>query len=151
MLAKNKNKTSGDEPGKKDENLKNLEKQKEYLCEALSKKGMAILQIMRSQSTSDSAAIQKYTIQDLDKIAQDLKKLDELNNTKYYKFVYQHALEKRQFGRALKAVMKQQENKSSKEFDEHLIECFKRLGWNFAVNHLKRSQIVSYPPSYRVF
>nr|AYV89095.1 tripeptidyl-peptidase II [Tetranychus truncatus] len=151
LLAKNKNKTSGDEPGKKDETLKNLEKQKEWLCEALAQKGMAILQIIRSEASSDSSATQKYTIQDLDKIVQDLKKMDELNNAKWHKFVYQHALEKHQFGRALKAVMKQQENKPSRELDDQLINCFDRLGWKFAVAHYKRSQIVAYPPSYRLF
>ena len=60
----------------------------------------------------------------------------------------------RHYGRAAKCLMNEDpksDSKSAKENENHLIECFRYLGWDHAVRFGKSNLPAKFPLSYRPF
>ncbi len=60
----------------------------------------------------------------------------------------------RHYGRAAKCLMNEDpksDSKSAKENENHLIECFRYLGWDHAVRLSESTLPAKFPLSYRPF
>ena len=67
------------------------------------------------------------------------------------RFCVQAALLQKHYGRALRLVSKQFEEKPSRELEEKMSEVFAHLKWQHCIDMLKRSLPMRYPASYRPF
>ncbi|CAG2111388.1 unnamed protein product, partial [Medioppia subpectinata] len=99
--------------------LKNLEKQKTTVLEALAKKGIAICDLIDAQtagSTTGSDAKLSPTgdqfVSDVNQVYAEICKLTDPYDQKVAKFTERHALLHRHFGRAIKLFAKLQESKA---------------------------------------
>lgn len=129
-----------------------LEKQKSQLIDALVKKGVAIVDLLNSvdgvDSTSDAITIKPS---DVDEVYFDLLKLTDSNDSKVSQFIEKHAELRKDYGRAIKSLMKQLETKPSPDVETRLIEQFTNCGWTELARFAKRTFHVKYPKSYRLF
>ncbi|CAG2104207.1 unnamed protein product [Medioppia subpectinata] len=116
--------------------LKNLEKQKTTVLEALVKKGIAICDLIDAQ-TADSIAASNaklsptgdHFVSDANQVYAEICKLADPYDQKVAKFTERHALLHRHFGRAIKLFAKLQESKASHELELKTINAFKQLNW----------------------
>ncbi|CAG2179151.1 unnamed protein product [Oppiella nova] len=152
--------------------MKNLEKQKTTVLEALVKKGLAICDLIDAQNTvstngskepnatavADSTAsdaklsptVDQF-ISDANEVYAEICKLIDPYDQKVAKFTERHALLHQHFGRAVKLFGKLQENKATHEVELKTIEAFKQLNWTHLETSYKRSINVRFPKDYRLF
>ncbi|KAF9420359.1 hypothetical protein HW555_003420 [Spodoptera exigua] len=62
-----------------------------------------------------------------------------------------HCFTFKQWGRAIKLLMKIQEERPSKEVEERLIEAYQQLGWDFYAKAAQSALPIKYPANYRPF
>jgi len=117
-----------------------MEKRKTWLLDALVKLGVA-------QCDSESPCAEDIT-QTHRQIAM---LVDLADNKQSFPFAWRYAVFVKQYGRALKYVMKQQEDKHTKELELIIIDLFKKLGWNHCQDYLEKTTCVRYPSAYRPF
>lgn len=155
---------------------KKLDQQKYCIIEALVRKGKAMCDILslkpdtestdtdvsqvksaEQQKQGDTAATEvktdeeEVTLDKIDALYAELQKWSDISDSKVSAFIEKHCIVHSHYGRALKLICKQLEDKKSLETEEKVIDFCKHLGWEHCSSHLVRSLNVRYPPSYRLF
>ena len=131
-----------------------MDKQKPYLLEALARKGLALCEILHQNASlteGDATTVASVTTDDVVAVYNEVVKFAEPSDSKVIKFAIHAALVQNHYGRALKLVCKQFEDKPSREFEEKLIELFTALKWSHCETLLTRSLPAKYPSAYRPF
>ncbi|XP_076356359.1 tripeptidyl-peptidase II isoform X2 [Tachypleus tridentatus] len=90
-------------------------------------------------------------VKDINKIYSELQKFVDVSDSKAAPFTEKHALFHNHYGRAIKLLLKLQEEKALQTVEKRLIELFQNLGWNHCSQLYERSFFVRYPPDYRLF
>ena len=62
-----------------------------------------------------------------------------------------HAAVHNNYGRLLTYAIKLQEEKPTRELENCIVWTATKLGWQFYLNNIKRSILVRFPPSDRLF
>jgi len=128
-----------------------MEKNKNYLLEILVMKGLALCEGYSrsySEEDSDSASSMKEEILD---VFNEITKFTEASDTKVSKFGANAALVQHHYGRALRLVYKQFEEKPTRDQETKIIEIFRQLKWNHCSAFFNRSLPLKYPSTYRSF
>uniref|UniRef100_A0A2L2YDC2 Tripeptidyl-peptidase 2 n=1 Tax=Parasteatoda tepidariorum TaxID=114398 RepID=A0A2L2YDC2_PARTP len=164
----------GSKNEKKDSaNFKKLEVQKNCVIDALVCKGKAMIDLVTLQpgyaesskegstetspvetSVGDSVTVPpEFSIpyESIDAIMTELQKWTEMNDAKISALIERHSLIHSHFGRALKLLLKQQDDRRNKDNELKIIQIFKRLGWDHCATFYERSHLVKYPLSYPLF
>ncbi|GFS05147.1 tripeptidyl-peptidase [Elysia marginata] len=130
-----------------------MEKKKNWLVEALVKLGVAQAQAVidaRSKGEGDDQV--KVMLDDVKKTFDDLSQLVEVNDSKQtFGFAWRHAAAMTHYGRALKMILKQQDEKHTKDLEEKILQMYEQLGWSHCKNYLEKTACLRYPASYRPF
>jgi len=125
-----------------------MEKNKSYLLEVLTKKGLALCEMYQaSDKTTDGAPI----LEDIQNISNELAKFVEPMDPKVIKFSVQAALVQNHYGKALRWLYKQLEDKPTREVDDKMIELFATLKWSHCEECFSRALPLKYPSAYRPF
>ncbi|CAI9728027.1 tripeptidyl-peptidase 2-like [Octopus vulgaris] len=95
--------------------------------------------------------IPKVPIQEIDSIFEELIKWVDPFDSKVIEFSVRHAMMHKLYGRSLRFLLKQNEEKPSKQQEKRCIEIFKQLNWNHCAEYFENSLLVKYPKSYRPF
>jgi tripeptidyl-peptidase-2 len=104
-----------------------------------------------SSSTPTSPMSSDITLADLETTVTDIQRFIELTDPKVYMLALRHALVRQHYGRALKIMMKQAEDKVTKDLDVRMVECCGLLGWKHCEQYLQNWLIVKYPTAYQPF
>ena len=89
--------------------------------------------------------------EDLPQIYSTIVKFAEISDPKVVNFMVKHAIHLGHYARGLKLVLKQQEEKNSKEQEKKAIELMGNLGWEHVVSLLEKAQPAHYPADYQPF
>ncbi|XP_033760966.1 tripeptidyl-peptidase 2-like [Pecten maximus] len=140
-----------------------MDKEKEILIEAMVKMGCAQADILLEQGQTTVEHTQSeeegeqfvelptVTEKDLEDTLSEIQKWADLTDAKVSTFSVRHAIYHKQYGRALKMLLKQTEDKNMKETDKKCIEMYTSLGWDHCVRHFSNWLLVKYPANYRLF
>jgi tripeptidyl-peptidase-2 len=135
-----------------------MDKQKGWLLDALVRLGCAQADVLsekekspEEEPSSTTSDLPDISIQDLDNTVKQVQKLADLTDTKVLQLSVRHALAHKFYGKALKFVQKQTEEKQTKELDKKLIEIYGHLGWDHLARYVQNCQPVKYPTSFRPF
>ncbi|ESN96330.1 hypothetical protein HELRODRAFT_107485 [Helobdella robusta] len=143
-----------------------MEKSKSQLIDCLIRLGCALCDYLIEKRNSENEATlppattstttlssnNNYTFSRVDEIMSDVLKLTDVNESKVYQFNLRHAIVHQHYGRALKLLLKQADDKgNSLDIDEKIIEICGFLHWDHLVKHLRRWLLVKYPASYLPF
>ncbi|XP_067127626.1 tripeptidyl-peptidase 2 [Centruroides vittatus] len=91
------------------------------------------------------------SLEEINKIYSELQKWTDMSDSKVIGFAEKHATTHSHYCRALKLIMKLQEEKPLLENEKKCIELFEKLGWNHCKIHFERSLLVRYPLNYHLF
>ncbi|XP_075538908.1 tripeptidyl-peptidase II [Dermacentor variabilis] len=91
------------------------------------------------------------TVADLNRVYAELLKWADPGDPKVAPFVEKHALALGHPGRAARVLLRLLEDKPSRDIERRLVQVYQLLGWEHCSQHLERSLLVRYPPSYRLF
>ncbi|XP_070539380.1 tripeptidyl-peptidase 2-like isoform X2 [Ptychodera flava] len=133
-----------------------MDKQKAAMLDALRIKGAALadqILMARTEGTTElTAEAEQMVSKEMDDtFAEMLKWIDALD-TKVLAFTVKHALVHRHFGRALKGLIKlNEDNKPNKEYERKCIEVYQQLGWDHCVHHFENSLPAKYPANFMPF
>lgn len=105
----------------------------------------------KTPTPSEALPASDANVKRLDEIFNDLFKLVETSDSKVQTLCLKHALVHGHYGRALKILQKQQEDKPVKEVEEKIIEVCRLLKWDHIVNYMNRWLPLKYPQSYLPF
>uniref|UniRef100_A0A0K2T109 Tripeptidyl-peptidase 2 n=1 Tax=Lepeophtheirus salmonis TaxID=72036 RepID=A0A0K2T109_LEPSM len=119
------------------ETKKEIEKKKTIYLETLSKKGLALCE--------------KDLVEEATEILFQLMKIVESTDSRVVTFTSKHAEKMQHFGRALKILNKQYEDKASQETYNKLIDTFKNLSWNHCYRHYSSMKPIHFPTNYELF
>ncbi|XP_014663971.1 PREDICTED: tripeptidyl-peptidase 2-like [Priapulus caudatus] len=125
-----------------------MDKQKVALLEALSRLGSAKADLLTEATPAEERVA---TVAALDIIYKDLLKLADVNDQKVAPFAIRHAMVNQHYGRALKLLLRQLDEKATKENEYKVIEIFEKLGWQHCATHCENNIYSKYPASYRGF
>eukprot|EP00795_Rhopilema_esculentum_P016379 gene16379-7781_t len=139
-----------------------MDKKRNVLTNALLKKGTAMADMMITSDRtagdvsvliSESAEPMMPTIDTgLDETFQEFSKWTDPTDSKTLAFFVRHATARKHYGRALKAVLKLQEDQSaSPKYDELSVQLAEGLGWHHVASHFKKSNMLRQPPNYELF
>jgi len=118
---------------------KEMEKLKGQLIEALALKGEALIEVggTRKEEVADVySSIVKYC---------------DPSDAKVVGFVVKYLTDLGLFAKALKYVVKQVEEKHTKELDIQVVDLLYKLGWNHAAKLMERSIPCKFPVAYQPF
>ncbi|XP_034947596.1 tripeptidyl-peptidase 2 isoform X1 [Chelonus insularis] len=127
-----------------------IDKQKNYLIEALVKKGCAYarLYIHARKRGETEASMHLSTVT---QIWNDVQKFTEATDSKVLILSLWHAHINKHYGRYLKLLTRYYEDKPIKDIDERFVEIARTLGWNHWARHISSSLPTRYPKSYKPF
>lgn len=123
-----------------------MDKQKSFLLEALSKKGLALCELVHHIESGEKKGVDEVVA-----VYNEVLKYAEPSDAKVVKFAVHAALVQDHYGRAVKLVHKQYEDKASRELEDKLVELFATLKWTHCQALWSQSLPSKYPPSYRPF
>jgi len=118
---------------------KEMDKSKGQLLEAFAAKGDALLKL---EEVSDD---------NLDEIYSNILKYTDSTDTKVAGFVVNYLTHNKFYAKALKHVVKQLEEKQTKDLMNQLIDLLVKLGWDHAASLTKRGMAAKFPASYQPF
>ncbi|CAK8697827.1 unnamed protein product [Clavelina lepadiformis] len=75
----------------------------------------------------------------------------DLSDAKVLPFVHMYGYACELYGIALKALLKQKEEKPSKELDLKIITIFRKLGWEHVAQHYEKGLLAKYPATFIPF
>jgi len=148
------------------------EQKKSSLITALSKKGAVVadyylmkIQTGESTATPCSSTEEEQTEEEpptipemvdpvnaVQEIYSEIAKWVDLTDSKVLLFAARHAVVLKHYGRALKMILNQNNEKpSDKQDDEQSIELFKHLGWQHCVDYYRDWMPLKYPSKYQPF
>ncbi|CAB3991719.1 Hypothetical predicted protein [Paramuricea clavata] len=144
---------------------KEMDKIKAALVETYIKKGNALASIVKKQeengpiipgddSDVDAEEIMRLMAQKelLKDTFQDLLKWVEVTDSKASSFVIAYYLVMKHYGRALRRLLKEGEEKTmTLEQFEKMIELFDDLSWTHCSKHFRNMKLVRYPKNYQPF
>ncbi|XP_023932445.1 tripeptidyl-peptidase 2 [Lingula anatina] len=132
-----------------------MDKQKGMLVDALGRLGCAQADIVMGKAEQppegDTEDLPEVTLDDLTATFYELQKFIDINDLKVSQFVVRHALAHKHYGRALKVLQKQNDEKNTKENDLKIIEIYRTLGWDHAVKQYENLLLIKYPAGFRLF
>uniref|UniRef100_H2Z491 Uncharacterized protein n=1 Tax=Ciona savignyi TaxID=51511 RepID=H2Z491_CIOSA len=82
---------------------------------------------------------------------EQLQMFADLNDSKVLPFVFKHAMALGFYGTAAKTLLKQQEEKSTKDNDLKLLKVCQLLKWDHVTQHIENCLPVKYPSEYIPF
>ncbi|KFM62599.1 Tripeptidyl-peptidase 2, partial [Stegodyphus mimosarum] len=108
------------------------------------------------ESVDPSAAenvknLSQITLDAVDEVYCELQKWSDMSDSKVSSFTEKHALIHCHYGRALKILLKQQDEKRNLDTEKKCIELYKKVDWNHCAYFYESSLLVRYPLSYRLF
>jgi tripeptidyl-peptidase-2 len=118
---------------------KEMEKQKGQLLEAFAAKGDALLKM------------EEVKPGDLDEIYSSILKYTDPTDSKVVGFVVNYLIYNKLYAKALKFVVKQLDDKQTKDLMNQLIDIISKLGWDHAASLTKRGMAAKFPTSYQPF
>uniref|UniRef100_H2Z489 Tripeptidyl-peptidase 2 n=1 Tax=Ciona savignyi TaxID=51511 RepID=H2Z489_CIOSA len=135
------------------------EKQKNFLITALVHKGCAlgdkVIQInekgQKQADCSSGADAKNQMLELLKGTYEQLQMFADLNDSKVLPFVFKHAMALGFYGTAAKTLLKQQEEKSTKDNDLKLLKVCQLLKWDHVTQHIENCLPVKYPSEYIPF
>ncbi|XP_046339901.1 tripeptidyl-peptidase 2-like [Haliotis rufescens] len=136
-----------------------MDKQKSALVEAYVHLGCAQADVLSqpqeaTDSTDDSSSVivpPQVSMKDLDDTFVEIQKWADLTDAKVLPFTVRHAIAHKQYGRAVKYLQKQQEDKGSRDVESKIKTMYSYLNWDHCVRHIGNWMLVRYPSSYRPF
>lgn len=96
-------------------------------------------------------SLKTNSLEHINKIYNELQKWMDMSDSKVARFSERHAITHKHYCRALKLIMKLQEEKPSLENEKKCIELYDKLGWEHCKIHFERSLLVRYPLHYHLF
>jgi len=139
----------------------NMDKQRNALVEALSRKGCALYDLYGHKEPSVYSEQSKESIitlpslpvnlQDVDMLFSTVQRFVDLADPKVMQFTVKHCMAHRHHGRALKVLFKQLEEKPTLENENRCLELFRRLNWTHCYQLMESTSIARFPPNYRLF
>ncbi|CAF1324405.1 unnamed protein product [Didymodactylos carnosus] len=84
----------------------------------------------------------------LNSIYKQLQKHIDINDTKVLNFVYKYHLANKNYGKAMKILFKQLEEKSTNELDTKLLQLYQMLDIQYLVQYQERLMLSKYPTTY---
>ncbi|KAK9505195.1 hypothetical protein O3M35_009300 [Rhynocoris fuscipes] len=129
-----------------------MEKQKNAVIECLSKKGSAMCRLYSKQiaGQSEGNGDACLTLESIDSLWLNLLQYVEPNDVKAGYFGIWHATVYEHYGRALKIALKLFEEKATRELEESIIWLCTKLGWDHCAQYYTRSNLIRFPPAYRL-
>jgi tripeptidyl-peptidase-2 len=118
---------------------KEMEKSKGQLLEAFAAKGDALLKMEEVKAV------------DVDQIYSSILKYTDPTDSKVVGFVVNYLTYNNFYAKALKYVVKQLDDKQTKELMNQLIDLLCKLGWDHAASLTKRGMAAKYPAQYQPF
>ncbi|CAL1282653.1 unnamed protein product [Larinioides sclopetarius] len=91
------------------------------------------------------------TVDKLNEVHSELQKWSDQADTKVVGFTERLCLVHCHFGKVLKLVLKQQDEKRTLENEKKCIELYQRLGWDHCAAFFQRNLLVRYPLSHTLF
>ncbi|XP_057365075.1 tripeptidyl-peptidase 2-like [Daphnia carinata] len=125
-----------------------MDKNKTYLLEALCKKGLALCEMYQIEENVEKSST---ILEDIKNIFNDVAKFVDPSDLKVIKFSIHAALVQKHYGKALRWVYKQLEEKPTREVDEKMIELFAALKWSHCEECFGRAIPLKYPTAFRPF
>ncbi|XP_057301280.1 tripeptidyl-peptidase 2-like isoform X1 [Hydractinia symbiolongicarpus] len=139
-----------------------MEKQKEYLLNALYKKGLALadglLEINKrenaagdteQQETTNDAA---YQVEDLTECYRNFQKFVDATDSKMLMMTVRHGMVHKHYGRALKALLKYfEENGTTKAYYDVYLQLVESCGCHHIVSYLRNWNLLKFPDTYELF
>ncbi|EDW32157.1 GL10584 [Drosophila persimilis] len=123
----------------------NMDKQRNNLIEALSKKGIAIAKLaVLDDSLKDRLA-------DINDVYTHIIKFVDANDSKAIQFALWHAYAHAHYGRMYKYIVKLIEDKRTREQYDELAAINSALGHEHITAVIKRMTVSSFPSTYRLF
>lgn len=123
----------------------NMDKQKNNLLEALSKKGIAVAKLcVLDDNLKDHLA-------ELNDIYTEIIKFVDANDNKAIQFAMWHAYAHNHYGRMYKYVSKMIEDKRTREHFEELAAINSSLGYEHTKAVIDRMTVTAFPNSFRLF
>ncbi|KAH8402249.1 hypothetical protein KR009_010707 [Drosophila setifemur] len=123
----------------------NMDKQKNNLIEALSKKGIALVKL----AVLDDAV--KDRLSDINDLYTEVIKFVDANDSKAIQFALWHAYANAHYGRMYKYVVKLIEEKRSRDYFEELAAINGALGHEHIRAVINRMVVTAFPSSFRLF
>jgi len=159
---------------KSSKNKKDIEKQKEYLINALYKMSLAIAdgilgsrkaessdsteveegaqEVKEPKSESPAAEIPSASRDELNESYRSLLKFVDVNDAKMLMVVVRHGMVHEQYGRAIKALTKYFElNGATKALYEVYIELAQSCEWDHVAKYLQDNSHLKFPQAYELF
>ncbi|XP_058803991.1 tripeptidyl-peptidase 2 isoform X2 [Phymastichus coffea] len=129
-----------------------MDKQRNWLLEALVKKGCALARLyIQANSKNEPTTVTESLMSSINEIWNETQKFVEPNDPKLINFSLWHAHVNKHYGRYLKLLVRYYEDKPIKEIDEKCIDIAKTLGWNYLARHINTSIPIKYPYAYVLF
>ncbi|XP_064541466.1 tripeptidyl-peptidase 2 [Drosophila montana] len=123
----------------------NMDKQKNNLIEALSKKGIALAKL---SVLGDNL---KDHLGELNEVYTDIIKFIDANDTKAIQFAIWHAYAHNHYGRMYKYVTKMIEDKRTRELFEEMAAINSALGYEHTKAVIDRMAVTYFPGGFRLF
>ncbi|CAH1781843.1 unnamed protein product [Owenia fusiformis] len=133
-----------------------MEKKKSCIIDALAKTGSAYcdLVLQRQKNNPDESEEdlkQDENVKAMTEIYTDIQRWIDITDLKVAPFLYKMSLAVKHYGRALKALQKQYDDKPTKDLEKKFQEVFGKLGWDFCRDYNERWTPIKYPLGYRLF
>lgn len=122
-----------------------MDKLKNNLIEALTKKGIAVAK----RAVVDNAV--KERLSEINDIYTEVIKFVDANDSKAIQFALWHAYAHGHYGRMYKYVMKLLDEKRSREHFEELAAINGAQGYEHIRTVINRMMVTAYPSSFRLF
>lgn len=122
-----------------------MDKQKNNLIEALSKKGIALAKLCVLEDNL------KDHLADLNEVYTDIIKFIDATDTKAIQFAIWHAYAHNHYGRMYKYVTKMIEDKRTRELFEEMAAINSALGYEHTKAVIDRMAVTYFPGGFRLF
>lgn len=122
-----------------------MDKQKNNLIEALSKKGIALAKLSVLEDKL------KDNLPELNELYTEIIKFVDANDSKAIQFSIWHAFAHNHYGRMYKYVTKMIEDKRTRENFEELAAINSALGYSHTKAVIDRMTVTAFPSSFRLF
>uniref|UniRef100_T1IXT2 Tripeptidyl-peptidase 2 n=1 Tax=Strigamia maritima TaxID=126957 RepID=T1IXT2_STRMM len=136
----------------------NMDKQRSALVEALCRKGCALYDTLKESpdrnDQKESGAVSptsSVSLQDVDNLYLTVHRFAELTDVKVVPFAAKHCMAHKHYGRAIKLLYRQMEEKLTLETESKCVEVFKKLNWTHCTQLFESTSSVRFPLSYRLF
>jgi len=130
-----------------------MDKQKNAVIDALMKKGLAMVQLLKTSEEGGNTPDPGVTIGQVDEVLFELQKYLDITDARVLDFTVGHAMARKHYCRALRLLFKhiEDQGKWNADMDKKFLEAFKALDWTHCIWYFECLGLVRYPTQYRPF